>query len=134
MIGNILFTLLNANSNITAIVAERIYAVQIPQLKPFPAIVFNQISNTPTNTKGADGASTMDAIRVQVTCIGADYTQLELLASYVRVALDYKFMQTVVGTFVYNISFQSENQAFDEGSGTDGVYLKYQDYLLTIKR
>lgn len=134
MIGDIIFTLLSENSNVASIVGNRIYAVEIPQLKPFPAIVFNQISNTPTNTKGADGASTMDTIRVQVTCLGESYSQLELLATYVRAALDYKFMQTTAGSLIYNIAFLSENQAFDSGSGQDGVYLKYQDYQLTIKR
>jgi hypothetical protein len=134
MIGDIIFGLLSVDTNVVSIVDNRIYAVQIPQLKPFPAIVFNQISNVPTNTKGADGASTMDTIRIQITCLGESYSQIELLASYVRNAIDYRFLQTTAGSFIYNIAFLSENQAFDSASGQDGIYLKYQDYQLTIKR
>lgn len=136
-VSTIFYTLLSESAETTGIVGANIYPLQAPQGTPFPFIVFHQVSNNPTNTKAGDGASTMDIIRMQVTMI-TDFNSgkplLDNLASYVRSALDYQFMKVIAGTFVYNISFQGEYEAFDEGSSQDGVYLKYQDYLITIKR
>ena len=130
--SKIFYSLLSGNSSVTGVVAAKIYPQQAPQLTEFPFIVFSEISKLPTNTKS--GASTMDVIRMQVTMIHTSQAALDTLGGYVRAVLDYVQQQTIQGTYVQLISFQSETDAFDEGSGQDGVYLKYQDYFLTISR
>ena len=131
---SILYNLLSTNAPTTGIVGLNIYPMQAPQTTDFPFIVTDVISTTPYNTKGSNGASTMDMISVQVTILAITQAQTETLGQYVRSCLDYVWQRTIMGVYVQSITFQSENDAFDNISSQDGVYLKYQTYNLTISR
>lgn len=131
-IYDVFYSLLSGNANVASVVGTKIYPVQAPQKTGFPFIVVDQISNVPTNTKS--GVSSMDKIRVQITMISSSKSQLATLGEYVRTALDFVNNQTIQTIRVQYITFQSDNDTFDEGSGQDGVFLKYQDYYITISR
>lgn len=130
----IIYTLLSTDLPTTGVVGTRIYPQQAPQTTQFPFIVFTTISTVPTNTKGSTGESTMDRIRIQVTMMAELQSTLDSIGVAVRNCLDYVWQTTIAGTYVQSITFQSENDAFDETAGQDGVYLKYQDYFLTISK
>jgi hypothetical protein len=89
--------------------------------------VFETISTMPNNTKS--GVSEMDRYRIQVTTLAKENNQANDIADKIRTALDY-----YKSGDVQLISFQSQNSAFDNISGQDGIFLKYQDYFLTLSR
>lgn len=132
--STILYSLMSSNAQLTGVVGLKIYPQQAPQTTQYPYVSFSIVSNIPTNTKGSTGASTMDRYRVQVTSVGTTQTQIDQIGNLVRNCLDYVFMTTISSTFVQSITFQGELDMFDEGSGIDGLYLKHQDYFLTISR
>jgi hypothetical protein len=126
-VDTIIFGILSGNSAVTGVVGTKIYPSQAPQLTSFPFVVFETISTMPNNTKS--GASEMDKYRIQVTTLSKDNNQANDIADKVRAALDY-----YKSGDVQLISFQAQNSAFDNISGQDGIYLKYQDYFLTLSR
>lgn len=126
-VDSIIFGILSGNSAVTGVVGAKIYPSQAPQLTAFPFVVFETISTMPNNTKS--GASEMDKYRIQVTALSKDNKQANDIADKVRAALDY-----YKSGDVQLISFQAQNSAFDNISGQDGIYLKYQDYFLTLSR
>jgi hypothetical protein len=126
-VDTIIFGILSGNSAVTGVVGTKIYPSQAPQSTSFPFVVFETISTMPNNTKS--GASEMDKYRIQVTTLSKDNNQANDIADKVRAALDY-----YKSGDVQLISFQSQNSAFDNISGQDGIYLKYQDYFLTLSR
>ncbi len=80
----VIYTLLNASANVTALVGTRIYLDTRPEDDPLPAIVYALISDK------QDGARPVDpelaTARVQVNCLGAVADDLVLLREYVRQA------------------------------------------------
>jgi hypothetical protein len=126
-VDSIIFRILNGNSAVTGVVGSKIFPSQAPQTTQFPFIVFETISTMPNNTKS--GVSEMDKYRIQVTTLAKENNQANDIADKVRSALDY-----YKSGDVQLISFQAQNSAFDNISGQDGIFLKYQDYFLTLSR
>lgn len=126
-VDSIIFGILSGNSAVTGIVGTKIYPSQAPQTTQFPFVVFETISTMPNNTKS--GVSEMDRYRIQVTTLAKENNQANDIADKIRTALDY-----YKSVNVQLISFQSQNSAFDNISGQDGIFLKYQDYFLTLSR
>lgn len=132
--STIIYSVLSSNASLTGVVGLRIYPQTAPQTTTYPYIVFQNVSTVPTNTKGSTGTSTMDRLRIQVTMVANSQTQIDQIGVLVRSALDYIWQQTISATYVQSITYQSEVDMFDEGSGQDGLYIKHQDYFLTISR
>jgi hypothetical protein len=126
-VDSIIFGILSGNSAVTGVVGTKIYPSQAPQTTQFPFVVFETISTMPNNTKS--GVSEMDKYRIQVTTLAKENNQANDIADKIRTALDY-----YKSVNVQLISFQSQNSAFDNISGQDGIFLKYQDYFLTLSR
>jgi len=126
-VDTIIFGILSGNSAVTGVVGTKIYPSQAPQTTQFPFVVFETISTMPNNTKS--GVSEMDRYRIQVTTLAKENNQANDIADKIRTALDY-----YKSVNVQLISFQSQNSAFDNISGQDGIFLKYQDYFLTLSR
>ena len=128
---------LKSNTALNTLVGGRIYLNVMPQGKQLPSVVINIISNIPTNTKS--GVSTLDQIRVQITCMAQTtgtydgQLKVEEIAEAVRTAFDYT-SGTLEGVTVERTAFQNQNSAFDSSAGQDGVYLVYQDYYIYQKR
>jgi hypothetical protein len=125
--STIIYGILSSSAAVTGVVGTRIYPQQMPQTTAFPALTFTTISTVPNNTKS--GVSTMDQLRIQVTMVANLQSTIDDIGTKVRTALDY-----YVSAPVQLISFQSESDTFDEGSAQDGVFIKYQDYFLTISK
>ena len=126
-VDSIIFGILSSNSAVTGVVGNKIFPSQAPQTTQFPFIVFETISVMPNNTKS--GPSEMDRYRIQVTTLSKENNQANDIADKVRTAFDY-----YKSLDVQLISFQAQNSAFDNISGQDGIFLKYQDYFLTLSR
>ncbi len=119
----------DADATVTGIVGTKHYAGRALQETGLPYIVFDIVSNEPTNEK--DGASPVDAVRVQVDCYAATYLGVEVLNDAVRDALDaYPTATTIGGVKIDGILYITENGAIEED--TD-IYRRSSDYQVRIK-
>ena len=126
-IDEIIYDILIANSAVTGLVGAKIYSSQAPQGTQFPFVCFEVVSNMPTNTK--TGPSKLDFYRVQVTALSQLNPNANAIKEAIRTALDY-----YQDSQVQNIFFLNENSSFQGTSGQDGVYLKYQDFLISLTK
>ena len=130
-LSDYIYSTLNGNAGVTALVSDRIYPQALPQTEIFPCIVFSQVSNVPTNTKSSAtlGKSSLDLIRVQITIMAQNTdgysgeSKTQEIGEAVRAALDY-----TSGVGIQLVTFQGAVEAYDSNSGQDGVFLLYQDY------
>ena len=128
MAGKAVRGILAADSNVTALVSGRIYAVRAPQGATWPFITFQVIDNQPHETD--NGSSAMDFVTYQVNCFAETYEGLDDLSGKVRTALD-DYAGTINSVDVRQVIFQDENDLFDEDSEKAGRAL---DFELSIKR
>jgi hypothetical protein len=126
--STIIYSLLSTNTGVTNLVGTKIYPIEAPQTTAFPYIVFQAISNMPTNTKS--GVSSMDKTRIQVTSVGIKQSQIDAIGAAVRSALD--FIKTP--SPIQIITYEGEVDMFSYPSGQDGIFEKAQDYFLTTSR
>lgn len=129
-ISGILYTILAADSTVTALCGTRIYPLTIPQTTPLPAVRIVTVANEPSDTK--TGASTLDAIRVQVDSYAASMLTAQQLDEEIRDAIDrYRGSVTVTGTggatyFVDGIRFESRNETMEEEKDIFRISADYQ--------
>lgn len=126
--SSIIYGILSTNTGVTNLVNTKIYPIEAPQTVAFPYIVFQAISNLPTNTKS--GVSTMDKTRIQVTAVAKKQSDIDAIGAAVRSALD--FVKTP--SPIQIITYEGEVDMFSYPSGQDGVFEKAQDYFLTTSR
>lgn len=126
--STIIYSLLSTNNGVTNLVGTKIYPIEAPQTIAFPYIVFQAISNMPTNTKS--GVSSMDKTRIQVTIVAKKQSEIDSIGAAVRSALD--FIKTPAPIQI--ITYEGEVDMFSYPSGQDGVFEKAQDYFLTTSR
>lgn len=131
--ANILYSLLNSNTSVTAIVGSAIYPNTIAQRQQRPCLVYQLIATTPYNTAGANGSAKLTQYRVQVTCISKTKTQCDNLADAVISALDYQVNVTVAGFKVDNIKYIGEFDYYDNSSDQDGLYIIELDFYIYTK-
>lgn len=134
-ISGILYTILSANSGVTALCQNRIYPLTIPQNAQLPAVRITEIAVQPSDTK--TGASTLDAVRVQIDCYAVSVLTVQQLEESVRAAIDrYRDNVTVTGTggatyFVDGIRFENRNQTMEEERD---VFRASADYQIRVER
>ncbi len=126
--STIIYSLLSTNTGVTNLVGTKIYPIEAPQTIAFPYIVFQAISNMPTNTKS--GVSSMDKTRIQVTIVAKKQSEIDSIGAAVRSALD--FIKTPAPIQI--ITYEGEVDMYSYPSGQDGVFEKAQDYFLTTSR
>ena len=119
-----IYALLSADSNVTATV----YPSRVLESSAFPAVVLTQISRTANDTKREYSKS--DVARVQVSCIGNTQTQAFDLAESVRVAMRADVPEIYSDVLVQNIAFDDEQIIESDTTGTRGVTMVVQDYLV----
>lgn len=76
---------LKNDAAVTALVAQRISAVILPQGQQLPALSYSIVSLVPTNAMDGDGGK--DSARVQIDSWAATYEQVKALARTVRGAM-----------------------------------------------
>ena len=90
--SGILYEILATSATVTGIVGTdtgggwKIYPLTIPQKAALPAVRISEIAVEPFDTKS--GASTLDAIRVQIDCYAASMLTVQQLTRAARLALD----------------------------------------------
>lgn len=107
-------------------VTTNIHAMIAPQGTAYPYIVYQFISDIPTNDK--DGPSTLDTYRVQLSIWG-DGPAVETLLASVRSTLD-RFRGVNSGNNIDKFVFDGINDLFDEDSRYIG---KAIDFLIRVK-
>lgn len=85
MIQSQLFLTLALDSDVADIVSTRIFPLRMPQKKPLPAVVYQQIGLDPVNSLAGD--SGLDQVRMQLSCWARTYEQAVDLAQVVRNAI-----------------------------------------------
>jgi hypothetical protein len=146
--GAIIYPILSSFSNLTSLVAaSNIFAVRASQGTNAPYIVYREISNTPTNTKGTgDGTadpkinqrSILDVSTIQISIFANTYLELDNIAVAVRQALDREW-GSVPSPYNTDISldsciFDSMVDDYDDDFGDHGIYIKHMDFTLRINR
>lgn len=137
-INDYIYYKLSNNAGVTAITSTRIYPQVAPQTETRPLIVYNVISNVPTNTKS--GGSTLDAIRVQITCLadsvdtynGQD--KINAIGEAVRSLFEFIQNDTQASVTIQQSFFLGEVDSFDQTGGQDGTYMKFMDFIFWKKR
>lgn len=84
-VETVLVSILNANENVAALIAGRIFPNAIPQKEIMPAIVYQQISGRLDYAN--DGATGLSSPRVQLVCWDDTYAGAKTLAKAVESAL-----------------------------------------------
>ena len=128
MAGSVVYGILSADSNVTALVSTRIFPVRAAQGQSWPFVSYQVIDNNPT--KQDSGPSPMDELLVQVNCYADKWSDVENLASTVRTALD-GYSGTVNSTDVRYVEYEDEQDLFDNELEKGGKAL---DFEIAIKR
>lgn len=122
MVGKIVYDLLANDTDVVAIVGVKIYPMRSGQLQDLPFIVYDVVSQQPSQTK--TGASLMDIYRVQVSAFSYVYAELMDLMEKIRTALDQQ-NETVTNTVVMDIVFENRNNLYDDSGNINGVALDF---------
>lgn len=103
-----LYELLRAHTGVTAIVADRIYPLRLPDEVILPAIAYRKISCT--RTASHSGNSKLASARFQIDCYSEDYLSAKQLAYAVIEALHGHKDAVLQAVFAEN-----ESDGFDSG-------------------
>lgn len=140
-VSGILYTLLAADATVTGIVGAdsgggyKIYPVTVPQKAAPPEIRITEIAVEPYDTKS--GASTLDALRVQIDCYSTSMLTAQQLEEAVRLKIDrHRGSVVVAGTggatyFVDGIRFENRNQTMETEKD---IFRASSDYQVRVHR
>ena len=134
-IGKAIFKILDDNSDVNALVSSRIYPMIARQGTDFPFIIYDVLSDEPTDYK--EGVSSLDTTSIMVSVYSETYSQASDLAKKVRTALD-RQSGTIAGIKVQSIKYDGYNDFFDldsfDNSATNarGVFRKALDFDVRI--
>jgi len=134
-VSGIIYTILAADSSVTALCSTRIYPLTIPQQAALPAVRIVTVAVQPTTVK--NNASKLDAIRVQIDSYSTSMLTAQQLDEEIRGALDrYRGSVTVAGTggatyFVDGVMFESRNETMEEERD---IFRVSSDYQIRIHR
>jgi len=121
--GKVIYTLLSTNSPVTAVVSTRIFPDRASQGAPNPCIIYQDISNAPTDTK--DGVSTLDVRRFQIDVYSETRAEAETVNGLIRTALD-RQSGTIAGINVDKVIYDSESDFFDDIAQSYRVMSEYR--------
>lgn len=100
MIEDALRTKLLANSQIAALIADRMYVLQAPQAVSTPYVVYFVVSNQPIYSVN----SINDDIIIQYSVFAPTYAQSRTIANLIRTDLD-NYFGTLSGISIATIQF-----------------------------
>jgi hypothetical protein len=128
--GNIIYSLLTANSGVTNLVGTKIRPMKAAQSDSYPYVIYESISTPSLQTK--DGNSNWYKMRFQLSMLATSLSSVQSIATAVRNALDGQ-NGTIATYTVQVITFEDERDIFNDNSAVDGVYMLQQDYFITIQ-
>lgn len=126
-IGDVIYTLLNGDANVSAIVGTKIFPYVAVESEAYPYIVFTQEGLEPTDTK--DGVSELDKSTWDIECYSETLSEVEDLADKVRAVLD-RYKGTTQTIVVDHTTFLSEGGGYADA---DRVFMKIQSYKFWTK-
>ena len=126
--GKAIFKLLKDSTEVGAICADRIYPELAQQDAALPFIVYTIQDTSPTHAKNS--TSKLDTARVELFCVGGDYSEVMDLGIAVRGALD-RESGTIAGVQVQSIQFETSQVEYDPDVN---VYSLEQSYDVRIQR
>jgi len=127
-VGKAVFNLLLADTDLRAIVDNRIFPEVAQQDAVLPYVVYNISSNEPSDTKREP--SKMDTAQVEVNLYSTSYTECIDMSTHVRAALD-RVTGTYSGVNVQSIQYLGEVIDFDEAQR---AYNITSDYDVRVSR
>ena len=131
-IGRAIYNILSNDSNVSARVGTKIFPNKIQIDNKMPAIVYQVVTTSPSNTK--NGASNLDVISVDITAFALTYNDANLLAVDIRNALDYQYTDTTIsGIDLQHISFQGLSDEYDESFGDHGIHYIVMEFEIRQK-
>ena len=122
MIGDVIYTLLSNDADVSALVSTRIYPSLAIESVVYPYIVYETTGNEPTDDK--DGKSSIDTLDYDIEIYTETLDQLNDLSTKVRNVLD-RYSGTVSGKQIQSMQYTSDNTGY---SDDNRVYLKVQNY------
>lgn len=128
MIEKALFSRLDNNSAVSALVASRIYPEKIPQSPTYPLIRYSVRDVDQPRAMGSDPA--MATKSIQVDCYDSTYTGVKDLADKVRQALQ-RWSGVTASVTVQGSFLISEIDIFEEEIESYGVSM---DFDITFDR
>ena len=126
-IEKVIYSKLSGDSDVSALVATRIYPVNLPQKPTYPAIVYTRISGERAYSLG--GPSDLASPRFQIDCFASTYSAAKDLASKIRSAIN-GFRGTVAGVLVQGVFLENDNDIFEDDFS---VYRVSSDYFIHYK-
>jgi len=128
MTGKVIYSLLSADSQLSALVGTRIYPYRRLQEEDLPAVTYNQVTTNPTDTK--DGPSVLDTERHTINVWSKTYDNAQNIASRVRTILD-RWGGIKEGVVVDSITFLDKSEMFEDWSEVHHIAI---DFNFRIKR
>lgn len=115
MIEKAIFSKLSGSNAISALVADRIYPVFLPEKSTLPAIVFRRVSTAGANLShsGTSGKLTSE---FEIECYARDVTVVKNVALAVRKTFS-GFSGIVSGLVIHRASVDNEYDDYDFESG-----------------
>ncbi|MAO21281.1 MAG: hypothetical protein CMJ25_11070 [Phycisphaerae bacterium] len=121
-VGKAIFTLLLSDTDLRAIVDNRIFPEVAQQDAVLPYVVYNISSNEPSDTKREP--SKLDTAQIEVNLYSTSYSECIDMATHVRAALD-RVRGTYSGVNVQSIQYLGEIIDFDEAQRTYNITADY---------
>jgi len=128
-IGKSIYNILSNTTAINNLVGTRIFPNVAAQSEVFPFIIYDVQNDFPEDTK--DGVANLDITNMMVSAYSDSYAEATKLGNYIRDALD-RYSGTNSGVVINTIVFDGYNDAFDDMSGSDGIYRKSLDFKIRI--
>ena len=127
-VAEAIYIILSNADNITSIVDDRIYPLNVPDGIGMPYVTYQLISNQ--KLKNKDRETSWQEIRLQIDCYADHYDQVTNLADAVSDVLSY-YSGNVDDVSIDVITFEDENDLSELNPET---YRKEQDYKIIINK
>lgn len=124
-----LFTALQANSGLTALIGDRLYRDRLPQGAAYPAVVYQRISTTHAHHMTA--ASGLAEARIQFDSWATDAASAEAVAEKIRLALQ-GFRGDLGSTSVRTCHLENTESGYDPPADSSDVaaHRVSQDFMV----
>ena len=130
MTGKAIYSLLSADSGVTAIASTRIFPMVVQQAKGLPAVTYTLIYSDPHDDK--DGVSDLDVERWQLSAFANDAATVDSLNLAIRTVLE-RYSGTVQSVVIQSVRFIGTQDLFEQDVEDRGVYHKATDYSFRIQ-
>ena len=125
-LGKAIYSILNADANLTALATGGIYPSRAKQGAVAPYLVYTINDVIPFNTK--DGVSSVDHFFIIIEAYAKTYNEVDTLSLQVRTTLD-GYNGTANGVDVNSITFEDKTDLFDDNAET---YNQESDFMVRI--